>query len=109
MNANELNNQLIDRIEDVCLHLFPAGKFKGSEFLIGDINGNPGESLKICTGRSKRGCWCDFSENDSSLKGRSLIKLWRNARGLDWPQAKKEIMDFLGVRDHQQYKKISKV
>ena len=109
MDANTLNNRLITRIEDVCLHLFPEGKHKGSEYLIGDIRGNAGNSLKICTKGAKTGFWSDFSENDSELKGRSLVKLWRNARGLDWRQAKKEIMDFLGVRDNYRPKKPSRV
>jgi len=99
MDASSLNLQLINRIDDVCMHLFPLGKCVRSEYLIGDIMGNAGESLKIHLSGAKKGFWCDFSVNDSSLKGRSLIKLWRNARGLSWKDARREIMDFLNIRE----------
>lgn len=87
--------------------MFPDGIFKGREFLIGDIHGNKGESLKIHTDGSKTGYWCDFSED--GLKGRSLVSLWRAARNLNYPDTKREIMDFLGVKDTFKHTRIDKI
>src|SRR5690606_6373311 len=41
---------------------FPAGRMIGKEFCIGNLQGDPGKSLKvnILTGR-----WCDFSTDEA--------------------------------------------
>lgn len=100
MDARELNQRLVSRIEDTLLYLFPGGRHKGSEFFIGDIGGSEGDSLKIHTTGNKAGFWSDFSQSGEEFSGRSLVKLWRNSRGLEWKDAKKEICEFLNIRDN---------
>lgn len=62
--------------ESILRSLFPRGKRRGSEFLVGDLAGNPGDSLKISI---SKGVWCDFSTGASGKGYRSLV---RAAKGI---------------------------
>ena len=86
----QLKIALTANCEAVCYHLFPSGKVKGKEFLVGDISGTPGKSLSI---NLKSGVWADFA---SDQKG-DLVELWMKSRRLDFVQACKEAQDFLGT------------
>ena len=65
----------------VAKYLYPNGKQVGNEWQIGDVNGSPGNSLKISTSGSKAGQWLDGANQDED-KGRNLISLWMKAHGL---------------------------
>jgi twinkle protein len=100
MHAHELNHRLCGRIEAVLQHLFPAGKVVRGEYLIGNLAGQPGDSLKIHLTGAKKGYWCDFA--DDSHKGRSLLGLWAEVLGGDkdaFMRACKEAKAFLGIDD----------
>lgn len=45
--------------------IFPYGKTQGNQFVIGDINGNKGDSLKIQLHGEKAGLWNDFASDQS--------------------------------------------
>jgi len=62
--------------EHLLRSLFPHGKRRGSEFLVGDLAGNPGESLKI---NMNKGVWCDFSTGQA---GRGYASLVRASKGI---------------------------
>ena len=55
---------------------FPNGKFRGREFVIGNIHGDVGESLSVNT---LTGHWADFSTDH---KGGDLIALYAAIHGL---------------------------
>lgn len=95
MDARQINDKLCDRIEDVVSHLFPAHVVKKGEALVGDIQGSPGESLKIVLRGSKTGFWKDFSTDQS---GKTLTTLWCEARAKDCRKAFEEMHAFLGIK-----------
>ena len=70
---------------------FPAGRLSGREFKIGDLQGNPGESLSI---NVASGLWCDFATNQS---GHDLIDLFAAKRGVDRVAAARELGSMLGI------------
>ena len=41
-DARELKQRLIDSLDAVLTYLFPAGKHRGKQFIVGDLEGNPG-------------------------------------------------------------------
>ena len=71
---------------------FPAGKRVGKEFLVGNIHGDAGESLKV---NLKTGKWADFAGSDS---GHDLIDLRAAMRHRgDRVAAATEIAMMLGI------------
>lgn len=55
----DVRRSLINRLEDVLWHLFPAGDAKRGKFHIGDSLGSPGRSLEIVLDGDKAGLWTD--------------------------------------------------
>lgn len=95
MDWTVIEEKLKERAEEVCRHLFPAGKREGGEFVVGDLAGNAGHSLKVnLTG--KVGMWRDFA-GDKGAK--TLISLWLHARNIQFPEAMREAKQFLGIAD----------
>ncbi|MFP5212685.1 MAG: AAA family ATPase, partial [Acidobacteriota bacterium] len=80
----------------ILTHLFPQGCFSGSEFLIGDVDGKPGESLRVSLKPGKLGVWSDFAAN---RKGGDLIDLWMAACGCTFPEALQGMEDFLDLAE----------
>ena len=94
MTWQNIESKLKDSIEDVCRHLFPNGKRDGSEYVVGSLSGEPGQSLKINLS-GKLGVWKDFA-GDSG--GNSLLSLWMHARNLPkFDRAVVEAKQFLGL------------
>ena len=52
---DELKRELLARLPAVLMALFPAGKIRGNKFLIGNIQGEPGDSLEIALDGDKAG------------------------------------------------------
>lgn len=97
--VRELKDRMAVSYRSVLQHLWPAGKFVGSEFEVGDIHGAPGRSFKISCRRDRLGVGCDFAGN---VVTSDLIDVWahatlgRSARGRDFAAVTEEIEDFLG-------------
>lgn len=96
MNAHELNQRLCDQIEVVLKHLFPNGRKVRSEFVVGGLTGEAGDSLKIHIGGSKKGFWSDFA---TGHKSRTLLGLWAEVLSGDYARACKEARAYLGIAD----------
>lgn len=73
---------LLARSESLCAEWFPAGKRRGHEYLIGDLQGSAGDSLSI---NLKTGKWADFA-NDG-VRGGDLISLYAAMHGVDQGEA----------------------
>ena len=82
------------RPETVLMHLFPAGRREGSEFVVGSLNGEPGKSLSVCLAPSKVGIWKDFATGES---GHDLIALWMKVNRVEFLPAIAEMERFLGT------------
>ena len=95
-DTEALRRGLLDRLEAALEYLFPAGKIRGRQFFIGDVQGTPGKSLVVMLDGEHRGLWKDFATDE----GGDAIDLWAAARGLsakrDFPQVAEEIGRWLG-------------
>ncbi|NDF50565.1 MAG: hypothetical protein EB116_10875, partial [Betaproteobacteria bacterium] len=56
---DQIRCNLIGRLESVLVRMFAAGKRRGSNFLVGDVLGSPGDSLQIVLEGEKAGLWTD--------------------------------------------------
>lgn len=86
-----VNALLKDRVVSVCRHLLPAGKLINGEYTVGDLDNNPGKTLKI---NVRKGIWKDFNTGEW---GADLIALWADAKGIKMHEAKEEAERWLGV------------
>jgi putative DNA primase/helicase len=74
---------------------YPAGRWSGREFLIGDIHGTPGESLSV---NAVSGAWADFG---GDARGGDLISLWAAKNGISQVDAARSLSASLGVSSDQ--------
>ena len=77
MSVDDLKARLLGNLRSVLSYLFPAGVFRHGKFLVGDVQGNKGESLTVELRGSKAGMWHDFATKD----GGDIISLWAVATG----------------------------
>src|SRR5260221_3789884 len=66
---------LVGHAEEVVKHLFREVQIKGNECLIGDLDGNPGDSLHITIKGPKTGLWKDFANGEKGST--KLSTLWK--------------------------------
>ncbi|MGE9296661.1 MAG: hypothetical protein ACQKBV_10270 [Puniceicoccales bacterium] len=97
-DSAEVKEGLRNAVESVCAYLLPDGHRKGREWVVGDIKGNPGESLHVALEGDKAGHWIDFAS--PSDKG-DLIALWMATRNLSFPEALHEAGDWLRIPQRQ--------
>lgn len=88
-----LHNQLIT----VLVHLFPYGKIRQPHFVIGNVEGQEGESLKVELTGPKIGMWHDFATGE----GGDILSLWGAAKGWDhrheFPEIVSSVHEWLGT------------
>lgn len=93
MTIQELSGLLWQRVEQVVAHLLPNGRRVNGEWVVGDLDGNKGQSLKVnLTGKQ---VWCEFNGG----QGGDLLDLWVSVRHTQLHQAMQEAKAFLGVKD----------
>lgn len=96
MDWKDIEARLAERAEDVCRHLLPNGKREGAEWVVGSLDGEAGNSLKVNLA-GKIGVWRDFAGDKG---GRSLTDLWMRVRNLPkFGHAVVEAKKFLGIAD----------
>lgn len=66
-------DRLGPQTESIVRELLPHGKKQGHEWVVGGLNGEPGESLKIVVSGDKTGVWQDFATGD---KGGDILDLY---------------------------------
>lgn len=96
IGIDEVAARLADGIENLCLHLLPAGKKHGPMYEVGSIYGEPGKTLKVNLTGQHRGHWCDW--NGAEHKGDPL-DLWAQVRGVPLPEALRQAKEWLGIRE----------
>lgn len=74
---------------------FPAGRWRGREYVVGDLGGSDGDSLSINT---ETGQWCDFATGETGGDVVSLYTAMRRLSG-EHPQLQgaKELAAGLGI------------
>src|SRR5690606_15479947 len=95
MRATDIARLLAANVDGVVRHLLPKGRRRGAEWEVGDLSGEPGESLRVHLSGEKAGVWADFSSGDSG----DLIGLWMGGKGLSLRDACTEAMAYLGIRE----------
>lgn len=85
IDFSELNRKLLINAESYLRSWFPKGRRLGSEFVIGNLRGDVGESLSI---NLREGVWMDFSSGE---KGSGLLSLYTAMRGIGWVEAAREL------------------
>ncbi len=81
-DKDELRARLLDRLDAVLAHLFPHGKRRGSQFFVGNVQGDAGDSLVVDLEGAKRGVWIDFATGESG----DALALWASVRGFVVPR-----------------------
>ncbi|MBE0583490.1 MAG: hypothetical protein IH612_06950, partial [Desulfofustis sp.] len=94
MTPGEINQRLVGMVESVTRYLLPKGVKNGREWCVGSVNGEPGQSLRLCLEGAKAGIWKDFADNG---KGGDLLDLWQQCRGISFVDALKEAKEFAGI------------
>ncbi len=94
-DITEIKRRLHDRAQEVAEHLLPNGIRQGREWAVGSVQGERGESLKVCVQGAKAGTWCDFAAGGD---GGDLIDLWLAVKGLALPQALDDMRGWLGLQ-----------
>src|SRR5690606_15429503 len=61
LNVDEIRQDLLANLPATLEWLLPQGQVKGREFVVGDVDGNPGESLSVALEGPKAGMWFDFA------------------------------------------------
>ena len=95
MNAKELSDALAKDAANIAAYLLPDGKKAGKEWKVGSVNGEPGDSLSVCTSGAKAGVWKDFASGAAG----DLLDLWVAVRGGTLSEAMAEAKQRLGIRD----------
>jgi hypothetical protein len=95
MTPEEIKRELSRRLEEFARYLFPHGKRIGNNWCVGSINGEPGQSFKICIAGEKAGVWGDF--DGTQKHQRSLIDLWMEKYGVDFRTALEQCAAWLGT------------
>lgn len=98
MTPGELNRVLSGMAESVAMHLLPNGRREGRSWCVGSVNGEKGQSLRVCISGAKQGVWSDFSSNG---KGGDLLSLWGQVRGISFVETLREAKEFAGVVDDE--------
>ena len=81
---------LLSRSRELLPAWFPAGKIAGHEFQVGNLQGEPGESLSI---NVQTGRWADFA---GDVKGGDLISLFAAMEGVHQGEAAKRLSREIG-------------
>jgi putative DNA primase/helicase len=86
INFEDLAERLLARSRDLLSQWFPSGKFRGREFVVGNLAGDEGESLSINLDTGK---WADFANRE--LAGGDLISLYAAKHNLKQSEAAREL------------------
>jgi putative DNA primase/helicase len=79
LTTDDLKERLHGRLREALFHLLPSGKIRNGKFVVGDIQGNKGDSLCVELSGAKIGMWHDFATGD----GGDILSLWGAVHGLD--------------------------
>lgn len=91
-DKDEIRARLLDQLESVLLYLFPRGKRRGSQFYVGNLQGESGDSLVVELDGPKRGLWIDFATGESG----DVLALWASTRGYRLPADFSDLLEDAG-------------
>lgn len=100
-DITDIKRALAQRAQAVAEMLLPRGRKEGSEWRVGSINGEPGQSLGVHLTGNKAGIWSDFSQDG---EGGDLIDLWQKTCGLTLVETLDRAREYLGMRTPKEYR-----
>ena len=89
IDADEIKARLLGNLESTLHSLFPFGKIEGKHFVIGDVLGTDGDSLKITLKGKYKGCWKDFENG----QGGDIFALFAGVFSLDPQKDFKKLLE----------------
>jgi hypothetical protein len=96
--TEDIKSRMLVNIRGVLSYLLPGGAFQGGKFLVGDVQGNRGDSLSVELAGPKAGMWHDFATGE----GGDIIGLWAAVSGrdtrTDFPAIMDDIREWLDGR-----------
>jgi hypothetical protein len=98
MELHELADALAVRVEELCTQLLPAGRRIGTQWVIGNVFGDAGDSLYVELTGPKQGLWYDHAAGE----GGDLLALVAQNQTLPIGRAAAWARQFLGIRDDYQ-------
>jgi hypothetical protein len=87
--------RLADRIDTLAVELLPAGRREGREWRVGNLRGDPGNSLAVHLGGARPGIWADFATGQRG----DALDLVRGALELDMGEAIRWSRRWLDIDD----------
>ena len=94
LHFDQIQAAALAQADQLLIEWFPNGRQVGREFKVGNLAGEPGQSLSI---NLDTGLWSDFAVG---VGGRDLIDLYAKLRhGGDRVPAARALTDMLGIRD----------
>lgn len=78
-DAQAVKAQLLQNLQPLLHHLLPAGTVRGGKFIIGNVQGDKGDSLVVELHGAKAGLWHDFATGC----GGDILDLWAAVKGFD--------------------------
>jgi len=87
-NVKLIKEQLLQQIVEVCRFLLPRGYNDGTNWRVGSVKGEPGNSLSVCLIGDHKGLWRDWAGSDEDHG--DILNLWMKVRGLPFLDAVEE-------------------
>jgi hypothetical protein len=98
MELHELADALAVRVEELCTQLLPSGRRIGTQWVIGNVFGDAGDSMFVELQGPKQGLWYDHGAGE----GGDLLALVAQNQTLPIGRAAAWARQFLGIRDDYQ-------
>ena len=107
--VSELKVRLLYSLKSCLSYLLPGGVFQHNKFYVGDVQGNPGQSLVVELEGNRIGMWHDFATGE----GGDIISLWAAVTGKDtrsqFPEILTDIAQWSGERTKSVYAMVSEI
>ena len=89
---DDIRARLLDQLELALAYLLPQGKRRGAQFVVGNVQGDAGDSLVVDLEGDKRGLWLDFATGESG----DALALWAAVRGFILPHQFDALLEDIG-------------
>jgi twinkle protein len=100
-DITDIKRALAQRAQAVAEMLLPRGRKEGSEWRVGSLVGEPGQSLGVHLTGNKAGLWKDFSQDGEHG---DLIDLWQKTTGLSLVEVLDRAREYLGMETPTAYR-----
>jgi len=89
LDKDEIRLALLAKLPLLALDLFPAGKWRQNKYLVGDVTGQPGDSLELILVGPKAGLWTDRATGE----GGDVLALIALRSGLDMRTEFRQVLE----------------